>query len=239
MKLLKEIIDDILSIVYPNHCISCGEVLNAGKDKWLCNNCRCDFEITEHKRCKTCGRIIYHDGKCRICNSERIYFDKGYSVLVYKDSVRNGIMNFKYKGLYRYGKYFGNIMVNYAVQNINMSFDYVTAVPLHSKRFKDRGYNQSKILAKAVAESMNIKYMDLLIRNKNTKAQNSLNRKERKENIRDAFSLRKGMSVENKNILIIDDIYTTGATINECSRVLKKNKAAVVEFFSLSCRSED
>lgn len=239
MKVLKQIIDDILSIIYPNRCIGCGEILKAGNNRWVCDDCRYHFEIRDYKKCNVCGRIIYHRGNCRICNSEKIYFDKGYSVFEYKEAVRNAIREFKYKGMFRYGEFFGKIMAEYAKNNIKTKFDYVTAVPLHCKRYRSRGYNQSEILAKAVAEALGAEYKELLIRHINTKPQNSLDRKERIKNIKGAFLIKDEISVANKNILIIDDIFTTGSTVNECSKVLKSNKASKVEFFALSCRSED
>lgn len=238
MRLLMKIIDSILSLIYPRRCISCNEILSIGQE-WLCDKCAPGFEKTEHRRCKICGRIVYHNGNCRTCNSNKLYFDNGYSVFEYKGNVRNGIRNFKYKGLYSYGRYFGKIMSDYAKCNMDIKFDYVTAVPLHRKRLSDRGYNQSKILAKFVAKSINVEYKDLLIRKVNTIPLNSLGRKERMENIKGAFAINPNVSVENKYILIIDDIYTTGSTINECCKVLKKNHAAMVEFFTLSCTSED
>lgn len=240
MRVVKKIINRIISIIYPNRCISCNEILNF-KKKWLCSKCECDFALKEHKRCKICGRIIYHNGNCRTCNREKRYFDRGHSVFEYKDAVRKGIMNFKYKGLYSYGNFLGKAMAEYALDYViaDMDFDYVTAVPLHYKRLRDRGYNQSEILARIVAKAIGTEYKMLLERRINTRALNRLGGEERRKEIKGAFSIKKGVSVEGKNILIIDDIYTTGATINECCKELKKNKASVTDFFTLSCRSED
>ena len=235
----KQIINDILTIIYPDHCIGCDKILKSGESKWVCDDCSYHFEIRDYRKCEICGRIIYHRGKCRICNSEKVYFDKGYSVFEYKEAVRNAIREFKYRGMFRYGKYLGEIMADNAADNINTEFDYVTAVPLHPKRYRGRGYNQSEILAKAVAKALGVEYRKLLVRCVNTKPQNSLDRKERLKNIKGAFSIKDNVSVENKNILIIDDIFTTGSTVNECSRILKNNRALRVEFFALSCRSED
>lgn len=239
MKLIKQIFNDVFTIIYPNRCMGCDEILSIGEGKWLCEKCMPQFEIKEYKRCSICGRIIYHNGKCRVCNSEKIYFDKGYSLFEYKNSVRNAVRQFKYKSMKSYGKYLGNLMSDYAVSIISMKFDYVTAVPLHRKRLKSRGYNQAEILAKTVAKELNAEYKDIIVRHINTKPQNNLGKAERQKNIKNAFSLNKDVSVKDKTILLIDDIFTTGSTINECSKVLKKNKAARVEFLTLSCRSED
>ena len=99
--------------------------------------------------------------------------------------------------------------------------------------------SKDEILAKIVAKAMNIKYCRLLERHINTNPQNSLNKKERLENIKGAFRLKNGVNVENKKILIIDDIFTTGSTINECCKVLKKNNALFVDSFTFSCLGVD
>lgn len=239
MNPLMKICNDILSLIYPRSCVGCNEILGVMDENEFCPQCLPEFQLKEHRRCEICGRIIHHYGNCRVCNSSKLYFDKGYSVFEYKDAVRDGVRNFKYKGLYHNGKILGGIMADYAQKNINSDYDYVTAVPLHTKRLRCRGYNQSVILAKIVAKALNVKYCNLIKRHINTEPQNSLNKKERAENIKDAFMLKKGVNVENKRILIIDDIFTTGSTINECSKILKKNKATKVDFFTFSCRGED
>ncbi len=239
MNTIIQIINDILSVIYPNHCVGCGKILSITGDKWVCDECGDSFEISDGKRCEKCGRIIYHRGSCRVCSSKKTYFDKGYSVFEYKDAVRSGIMDFKYRGMFRYGKFLGRIMAEYAENNIKSNFDYVTAVPLHSARYRKRGYNQSEILARYAAKSLGVEYKNILVRSVNTKPQNSLGSKERLENIKGAFSVKKNVSVDGKRILIVDDIFTTGSTINECSKILKQNKAAGVEIFTLSCKSED
>lgn len=239
MNQLATIFNDILSLIYPKRCIGCNEILNVTSKENFCNNCLPQFKIKEVRRCKICGRIIYHNGNCRACNSNNFYFAKGYSVFEYKGAVRDSIRIFKYRGLFSNGKVIGKIMADYAIDNIKLEYDYVTAVPLHPKRYRSRGYNQSEILAKIVAKAMNIKYCRLLERHINTNPQNSLNKKERLENIKGAFRLKNGVNVENKKILIIDDIFTTGSTINECCKVLKKNNALFVDFFTFSCLGED
>lgn len=239
MKFPIQIINDILSLIYPDRCVGCGCVLKHGGNVWVCDDCRYHFEIRDYKKCSKCGRILYHMGKCRVCNSEKQYFDKGHTLFEYKEAVRYGIREFKYKGMFRYGKFFGELMAEYANKNLKTKFDYVTSVPLHNKRYKSRGYNQSEILAKIVAKNINFQYKNIIERCINTTPQSKLNKKQRFENIKGAFNLKSNVCVKDKNILIIDDIFTSGSTINECSKVLKKNGAGTIEFLTLSCRSED
>ena len=238
IKLMKEIASDIVSLVYPHICVGCGSVMPFGGGI-LCAECRADFDEPVLDRCPVCGRIIYHRGKCRSCNGTRLYFDRGHSVFEYKDNVRNAVLNCKYRNMKHIGRYFGEIMADYAEKNALCGFDMVTAVPLHKNRMRQRGYNQSDIPAAMVASRLNTPCVSALERVVDTKPQNFLSREERLKNIKRAFAVRDKEAIKGKSILLIDDIYTTGATVNECAKVLKKNGASRVEFLTFSCRAED
>ncbi len=238
IKLMKEIASDIVSLVYPHICIGCGSIMPVGGGI-LCAECRAEFDEHDLGRCPVCGRIIYHRGKCRSCNKTKLYFDKGHSLFEYKDNVRNAVLNCKYKNMKYIGIYFGELMADYAEKNSLYGFDVVTAVPLHKNRMRQRGYNQSDIPAAMVAARLNTPCAVVLERVIDTKPQNSLSGEERLKNIRHAFAVKDKEAIKGKSILLIDDIYTTGATVNECARVLKKNGALRVEFLAFSCRAED
>lgn len=229
----------LMRIIYPCRCIGCGELLDIDKDEWLCTECAADFSVPEGYRCESCGRLIEHKGKCHDCKDNKIYFDKGYCVLDYRDKVRNAILSFKYHNKRRYAKYFGSVLSDYADKNIVFKYDYVTAVPLHKKRFKERGYNQSELIARILAENIGSVYKELLIRQRATLPQNILNKKQRQHNIKNAFISAENTDIEGKGILVVDDIFTTGTTINECCRVLKQNGAYQVDFIALSSRSNE
>lgn len=229
----------LLRIIYPSKCMGCGCLLDIDKNEWLCPECEKDFREPEGHRCERCGRITDRMENCTDCVNGSIYFDKGYCVLEYSDAVRNAILKFKYKSKFRYAKYFGKILSDYARQNIIFKYDYVTAVPLHKSRFRERGYNQSELIARYLAKSMGTKYRELLVRQRPTAPQNKLNRKQRHENIKNAFIPVENADIEGKGILIVDDIFTTGATMNECCKVLKKNKAYQVDFIALSSRNNE
>lgn len=239
MKTMKKAADLLMRIIYPARCIGCGKLLAIDGDKWLCTDCTEDF--TEHKglRCLVCGRPTDHKGKCSDCRSGSIYFDKGYCILEYKDAVRNAILKFKYKYKSGYAKYFGSLLSDYAKRNIELKYDYVTAVPLHKKRLRERGYNQSELIAKILAKNMGVAYKELLVRQKPTLPQNRLNKKQRQDNIKNAFIPAKGADIEGRSILMVDDIFTTGTTMNECAKILKRQGAYRVDFIALSCRSEE
>ena len=218
--------------------MSCNTLLNYNTKIELCDNCAKDFNPYRGNRCITCDRPIDNTGECSICKSEKIYFEKGYCVYPYAGAVRNTILNFKFKNMALYYTYLGSKMTEYYFEYIMESYDYITAVPIHKKKLKIRGYNQAELLAEYISEQINIPYCTVLKRTVNTKPQNALNKKERGVNIKNAFSLIDNINIKNKSILIVDDIFTTGTTINECCKVLKKAGAFKVDFLSLSAKRE-
>lgn len=233
-----KILNFLLTFIYPKACMSCNTLLNYNTKIELCDNCAKDFNPYRGNRCITCDRPIDNTGECSICKSEKIYFEKGYCVYPYAGAVRNTILNFKFKNMALYYTYLGSKMTEYYFEYIMESYDYITAVPIHKKKLKIRGYNQAELLAEYISEQINIPYCTVLKRTVNTKPQNALNKKERVVNIKNAFSLIDNINIKNKSILIVDDIFTTGTTINECCKVLKKAGAFKVDFLSLSAKRE-
>lgn len=239
MKKIQRLINKVIRILYPRKCMGCSTFISIDKDAYLCDICYKDFQREFDNACQICGRNIQHKGRCLSCNTAKLHFDKGYSVLVYKNSVREAILKFKYKGKFNYAQYLGKILCSYCTTNSIDGYDYITAVPLHKDRYKQRGYNQAKLLGKILAKHTNTPYKDLLIRYKNTLPQNALNKSQREKNIKNSFGLINNINLHSKNILIVDDIFTTGSTINECAKILKKNGANSVDFICLSCQSND
>lgn len=237
MKIPKKAATLLVRIIYPCRCIGCTKLLDIDEDPWLCTECARDFGETEGYRCESCGRLMDRKGKCSDCSGGNIYFDKGYCVLDYKGAVRDAILRYKYKNKFRYAKYFGSVMSQYAIRNFLLGYDYVTAVPLHKTRFKERGYDQAMLIARILAKSIGSKYKRLLIRQRATVPQNSLNKKQRQKNIKNAFKTMDNVNIKGKRILVVDDIFTTGATMNECCRMLRKSGAYKIDFIALSSRS--
>ena len=139
--------------------------------------------------------------------------------------------------MYSYAEYFGYTMARYADVSDIPFVDFVVPVPIAEDRFLDRGYNQSLLLAEVFAREREEVCEELLVRVRNTKPQNNLTSKERAKNIKDAFALvDETIDLKGKRIMLIDDIFTTGSTMNECARVLKKHGASEVYSFCLSIR---
>lgn len=154
--------------------------------------------------------------------------------------MRSAIHRFKYGGKGGYAKYFGYEMARFADYSDVPFVDFVVPVPIHRKRMLTRGYNQCELLAEVFAKERDEVCINLLERVKNTRPQSGLKKSQREQNIKGAFALSDiGIDIKGKNIMVIDDIFTTGSTMDECAKVLKKHGAAHVYAMCLSIRVQD
>ncbi|MGL5507657.1 MAG: ComF family protein [Paraclostridium sp.] len=144
-------------------------------------------------------------------------------------------------GLKYYNKtYIRDYIVEIMIDKLNienLNYDYIVYVPLHKKREKKRGFNQSKVIAKTLGRELNIEVLDLVVRSKNTTRLFELDDKSRKQELKNAFELNDQiLKCKNKNILVIDDIFTTGSTVNEISKILKVNGVGNIYILTLLTR---
>ncbi len=218
-------IDYLINFVYPPRCCICGKLTGFLCDAIVCDECA--------KEMKYVGDLADYKNTLEINLGQKIYFDYGMAVLSYS-FVKKSIERYKYFGERSIGKQYAKIMYEYVKhKNIFENVDFIASVPLSHKRLKTRGYNQAEYMAKQLANILGIKYIDVLERIRTTKPQNELNLNERIENVKGAFKT-KNVDVSGKNIVIIDDIFTTGSTINECAAALKCAGANKVGFLTLA-----
>lgn len=222
-----------MGVLYPQTCCFCGTLCG----KYVCSKCISLLEYIKEPVCKKCGKPILESREmlCFDCSKNVNYFKQGKSLWLHSGRVRWSIYQFKYHNRRTYGLYYADEMWRRFGEQIRQwEIDVIIPVPLHPKRKRERGYNQSEILAKRLGKRLNIPVdAKAVIRKKKTTAQKNLNHKERAENMRDAFEVRK-MRKNIKNILIVDDIYTTGNTINELSKALQKKGDFQVFFLTIS-----
>lgn len=210
-------IDDIISLFYPRVCGLCKKKIN------------------KNNTCEKCSNILQYTLKkeLRVRNID-VYVDKAISLFLYEGFIRNKILEFKFDGKTYISCTFADIMCNIIIKN-KICVDIIIPVPIHKKRFKERGYNQSELLSKYIAKKLNIKHESkLLIKKHNNLAQSTLNAENRKKNVIDVYEVRKENRIKGKKILLIDDIYTTGATVNECAKILKQNGAKEVVVLTIA-----
>jgi len=174
-----------------------------------------------------------YDELCNDCRTIRHYFDKAYSAVEYRDEVKKALIRYKFFGKKQLIDTFVELML-YKVEKLK-NIDLVVGVPLHQKRFKERGFNQSENLAKLLAERLGYLFDNkILAKVKETQNQSELSRIRRLKNLKLAFKIIDKTKVKGKDILLVDDIYTTGATVSECSKVLKQAGASHVYVLTIA-----
>lgn len=175
---------------------------------------------------------------CPDCRNGGVYFDRALSVFHYDDTLKELVHKFKYEKITCMAREFSYLTVSFMKQHdTGETIDIVLSVPMHPARLFKREINPSDILARKIAKSLNIRYSGRTLKKiKNTRAQSRLSRSERIKNIKGSFSLtRRGIAdIGHKNILIVDDLFTTGTTVNECARILKKAGAGRVDVITLA-----
>jgi len=228
LKQLSDIGKAFLNIVFPPVCLNC-HVRIDNADKFLCESCTLKIEPITEKICSRCGSLVSEAG-CESCVEHRWYFTKARSLFPYEGVLKELIHELKYKEMANIGRFLGDKAVSYIREkHYPEECDVVTAIPLHPVRQRERGYNQAGLLAATIAKEMDWLYQAKLIERKRyTATQTSLSRNEREANIRQAFRVQKNIDVKQKKILLIDDVFTTGATVNAASQILKDAGAEAV-----------
>ncbi len=237
-----------MNVLYPSKCAICKGVFQyKDSKKGICERCIKIFEAPKGNLCVICGRPT-ENIKCSVCSKvlsgklyedKMIYFTKNYPLFLYNDATRIIIFDLKYnKKLYNISA-FENIIKS-RIDKINLDhIDLIMPIPMYEKKEKIRGFNQAKIFAKITCDLTGIEYCENnLIRIKNTQAQNKKSLRGRYENVAGCFEVIDKGKIRSKKILLIDDIYTSGSTINISSKELIKNGANEVYSLTLSITIE-
>ena len=235
-----------LDWLYPPRCRSCRERIFGQDEDYFCRSCREKIRLISHPLCSTCGRPFLdtrgEDHLCGACLAHPPCFQKARAWACYPGEENEGhplrevVQRFKYGRKVSLGKPLGRLMARGCSGLFFEShFDLVIPVPLHPKRLRWRGFNQAVILAREVGRLWRLP-MDpfLLLRSRETPPQTQLSEEERKKNMRRAFSLNPAKPVDGKRLLLVDDVYTSGATVNECSRTLIRAGAKEVCVLTLA-----
>lgn len=230
-------LDMLLQWFYPPRCILCGKLIKIGEQSRMCAACENTISWKEGTVCQKCGCNLYTNATyCERCQKANFVFEKGVAVFSYSD-VRDSIAHFKFHYWKRdaipLGKIMGDYLLTYYPELAKQT-ELLIPVPMHQKKQKLRGFNQSELLTKVIAQRIKKPYTNTLKRIKETIPQSQLNPEERKQNLQGAFAVENAEEIKGKTILLIDDIFTTGTTINECAKVLYKDGANKVLFYGLS-----
>ena len=216
-----KLFDYILDLIYPPKCVFCGKVIDKSD---ICNDCIKTLPYTK-------GDSVY----------QRFPFvDKCISPLYYKDYVRRAVLRFKFSGCSCYSRRLGAIMSECAENNLDCgSIDMISCIPLSKKRLHDRGYNQAELLAREISKAVDVKFVPTLKKIKNNTAQSTIkDAKLRAKNVVGVYTVTDHETVKGKYILLVDDVVTTGSTVSECARMLKKAGAKAVYCITLAHRED-
>lgn len=215
-------------LLFPSSCQICEALLEKPGEKVVCRDCLNGLNGTNSPFCLCCGRFFDGAGDphlCANCLESRPPFTRHRSGARYDGVVKDLILLYKYRGF----EVLSGVLADFLIRSLGREEDLwsgveaVVPVPLHPDKEKSRGFNQARLLAKRLARQKNIPLMKgRLVKVRPTAAQTSLKARERETNLKGAFQVKRGAGLEGKIVLLVDDVYTTGSTIRECSRALKK-----------------
>ncbi len=248
MNKLYNFFDKILDLVFPKKCMVCKEIFDFNETSiGVCDDCIKIFKAPTGTTCKQCGKETEQE-YCDICTKylsgklykdNTFYFTKNYPIFIYNDSTKISIFELKYSKNLSVLKGFEKI-INQRLKDLDFSkIDLIIPVPMYIKKERKRGFNQAKLFAKLVSNLTKINYNDkALIRHRKTTVQSDKTLSMRYANLENCFSVTDKNSIKNKTILLIDDIYTSGSTINMCAKTLIENGANEVFSLSISITNE-
>lgn len=235
--IVKRVLDALASVVCAAPCRICDEaLLDAGRIP-ICGECLESFERVREPMCRVCGRPFASAVAaealvplCHLCRTGFYAFDRARSYAIYGDALFEAIVLMKYEEVTRLGDWFaGRLAKMEGLSGEEWAADVLTAVPLHRERQRERGYNQAELIARPLARRLGMR-MDsrLLMRVKARPPRLLLSRNERWKSVHGAYVTRPGQRVDKLRVLLIDDVLTTGATLDACARVLKEAGASKV-----------
>lgn len=235
---LRATADTVITLLFPRRCPVCDEPVKP----WhalVCSECTSKLSYIEPPYCLKCGKHIGNSEKeyCADCTAHPHLFDSGRALFSYR-SISASIARFKYRGRREYAACYASCMADHLGAFIaSCKADALVPVPLHKSRLKKRGYNQAQVLAEELSACTGIPVRaDLIERTKKTVPMKELSAAERQNNLKKAFKMRYN-DVELNIIIIVDDIYTTGSTIDAVCREFKKAGVERIYFISLAIGS--
>jgi competence protein ComFC len=236
--LLRRTTEPLLSLIYPPHCAICNADTEAGRH--LCDACKSSARKITAPFCEICSQQF--DGaidtkfSCANCHGRAFHFSCAVAGYRATGVVREVIHRFKYSSEFhlrhQLAEWLADTLDDERIRAVPV--DALVPVPLHTRRFREREFNQADALARLLAARTGLKISDCLRRTRYTTTQTRFSRDERIENLRDAFALRKNTGVRDMHLVLVDDVLTTGTTLDECARVLRKAGATSVRAITVA-----
>lgn len=253
---IRKIGNEMLDLVYPQglYCISCGKMTDDSRTYRLCNDCMKSMNWNTGRRCVKCGRPLADNDPGALCfgcahrkaAGNEYSFDRGYACTGYDACAQAVIFALKYGGRSDIGRTLGEILYDcmlseYEADELAGMYDIVIPVPVHEDKLKKRGFNHAEIIGRGFTEKAGLRLdPGSLIRTRPTMPMKGLGSEERQANISGAFKIRNSRlpQTEGAKILLVDDIFTTGATVNEIAQILKGAGASRVDFIAFAAAGD-
>lgn len=233
-----KILKSWLDYLYPPRCLICRKLI--GRGEFLCGSCLESF-FFETDTCPICAYAFSPGRECPQCSHRTLYLDGMLALGPYRGNLKKLILEYKYQGKKELVDFFTPFLVQGIASRIQsgqwVAPGGIVPVPLCARRLEERGFNQAELLAKEAASRLNIPLMDVLVRVKDTESQTRLGRRERAANLQGAFCLgedamppgsKERAISQVKSLLLVDDIFTSGATMNEAARVLRQGGVEIL-----------
>ncbi len=228
----------VISLFFPEKCPFCRTLLSLQGEEIpnLCPACTRDIQWIRPPFCPRCGRPFQRGTDthlCADCLRQKIIFDWGRAAVGYQGVMAEAIQRFKYHGDIKLADPLGWFLNKIPLEDL--SFEAIIPVPLHPSRLRERGFNQALLLGKSLGRIHRKRVLARTLRRiRNTLPQVQLDHSQREKNVRGAFAVREPQEIIDKDLLLVDDVFTTGATVNECAKVLKKSGAREVFVLTLA-----
>ena len=233
---------NLWDLLYPPRCPLCGEILESGEGETH-EKCYEKLPWVREPICKRCGKPMMSPGGdvrefCQDClrnyHRQKKSFDQGRALWIYEGDIQKSVLDFKYKGMKTYADFYGSEVVRVWGGWIRRKNpDVLIPVPIHARKKRIRGFNQAELLAKVIGKKMDLTVRnDILCRNRWTEPQKSISGQERRHNLTKSIEIRN-LPIGIRRVMLIDDIYTTGSTMEACGRILKENGVEEVDFLTL------
>lgn len=209
----------LAELLFPTRCAGCGRY--AGR--LLCPGCTARFPYIREPVCSRCGKpTLYRVEECEQCRGRLRRLDLCRALALYEEPLRTVIHRLKYGGAWRLARPLGFLAATSLAPWLGDGFPCVTHVPMHPRRRRSRGYDHSELLARAVAEALGLPHRALLVRTRHSPTQAGSDFSRRRENVRGAFRAREGRPLPLE-VVLVDDVLTTGFTLAECAAALKRS----------------
>ena len=246
-------LNSLMDALFPDQCLGCGTPFQRGRGKkaqavdltaalapYFCPRCRCQWTIVTSPLCRCCGIVFKsRDGEdhlCGNCLAQPWAFTRARAVGIYDESLKGAIQALKFNAMVQLAVPLGRVLYRTFREYWSAGdIDLIAPVPLHQRRFQRRGFNQAYLLISGWREVGNALIVrDLLVRHRETMPQTGLDRRQRRANIRHAFSMRRPGQSAGRRVLLVDDVLTTGATADACAQALLQDGASRVDVLTLA-----